>query len=544
MRVACASLVLALCLGGGSPLPADAQSIAAAGGMAGTAISPRLYFSSDEMALAQAVSDSPQLAAFYGENGLKPIFLGPQGQSLRAALRATVSGSPRHGIPIDRYQPTDLDRAGQGLDAEVLHARVLLRYLHDMAGGVIRPDRVVPQIHRKVKRPPAHKLIREFQLAPDAAAYLAGLAPRHPAYIALQDALVGGADLTPAADLAKAPVTVWRVGMRGDGVLPLRARLDSIGFVAPTDDPQGFDTALSQVVARYQDAVGLTADGIAGPETIRHLNGDADRPGDWRRRMIAVALERMRWMGGEDLNARHVWVNIPEYTARIMDGGQAVFTTRAVVGKTDGDMQTPEFSDQMEHVVVNPRWNVPRSITVKEYLPRLQANRYAVSHLDILDGRGRVVSRDIIDFSRYTAASFPYRMQQKPSDDNALGLVKFIFPNPWNIYLHDTPTKHLFGNRVRAYSHGCVRIGDPFDLATALLSQQSSDPRGMFDRALRNQKETWLALNPVVPVHLVYFTAFPDESGEIRFVKDVYGRDAAVWERLASVGLDLDGKND
>ncbi|MDP5308115.1 L,D-transpeptidase family protein [Paracoccus spongiarum] len=526
------------------PLSATGQTFGPAGRAAGAALAPQLHFSAAEMLLAEAVADSPDLAAFYGGNGLRPVFQGPQAEPLRAALRGIGAEAPRHAIPAARYQPDELARAGQGLEAELLHARVLLRYLRDMTGGMIRPQDVAPQIHRQVQRPPAADLIRGFLDAADPAAYLAGMAPRHPAYLALQKALSGDAGLTVPAHLPRAPEALWRVGMAGAGVVPLRQRLAAIGFDAPAADPGDYDAALSEAVARYQAAAGLPADGVAGPQTIRRLNGDEAGRDDRRSRMIAVALERMRWMGGEDLQARHIWVNIPEFRARIFDGGQQVFDTRVVVGKTAGDLQTPEFSDQMEHLVVNPRWNVPRSITVKEYLPLLKANRNAVSHLDIIDSRGRVVPRASIDFSRYTAASFPYRMQQKPSDDNALGLVKFIFPNPWNIYLHDTPTKHLFGNRVRAYSHGCVRVGDPFDLAAEILSQQSDDPRAMFQRALSGGRETWLALTPKLPVHLVYFTAFPDETGQIRFHDDIYGRDAALWRQLAAVGLELGGGKD
>lgn len=544
MRGVTVVLVLGLIAICGFPLHVAAQSGLSQGHAAGVALSPRLHFSTDEMALAEAVADTPQLAAYYGTNGLRPIFEGARGEPLRAALRRVVADAARHGLPPERYQPAQMAAAGQGLQAELLYARVMLRYMRDMTGGVIRPVDAVPQIHREVHRAPASGLIREFVQASDPEAYLAGLAPRHPAYLALQDALTGSRDLVVSADLPRAPEALWRVGMRGDGVLPLRERLGSIGFAAEVDDPRHYDVALSDAVARYQAAVGLQPDGVAGPNTIRQLNGDGSGRADWRGRMIAVALERMRWMTGEDLASRHVWVNIPEFKARIIENGHEVFQTRVVVGKTVHDQQTPEFSDQMEYVVVNPRWNVPRSITVKEYLPRLKANRYAVSHLDIVDGRGRVVSRDNIDFSRYSASSFPYRMQQKPSDDNALGIVKFIFPNPWNIYLHDTPTKHLFGNRVRAYSHGCVRVGDPIDLATQLLSKQSDDPAGLFRRALAGGRETWLALKPNLPVHLVYFTAFPDETGQIRFVEDIYGRDAAVWDRLQTAALDLDIEND
>ena len=174
---------------------------------------------------------------------------------------------------------------------------------------------------------------------------------------------------------------------------------------------------------------------------------------------------------------------------------------------------------------------------MRDYLPRLQANRHALSHLDVVDGQGRVLSRDGIDFARYSAASFPFRLRQKPSDDNALGVVKFIFPNPWNIYLHDTPSKHLFANRVRADSNGCIRIGDPVDLAHALLSRQTDDPATMFQRARDREREVWLKLEPPVPVHLVYFTAWPDADGTVRLFEDIYGRDARIWQALEDQGF-------
>lgn len=514
---------------------AAAQSGSLQGGAATVAMAPRLHFSSDEMALAETVASHPELAAFYGANDLQPIFTGPKGEALRKALRDTISMMPAHGISVSRYRPKALAGAGQDFAAEMLHARILARLIRDLTGGVINPAKL-PGNHRDVKRPSVAGLMGQFAAHDDPAGFLAGLGPRNRAYKALQAALQEKTALTPPGDLPKAPEAVWRVGMQGDGVLSLRRRLASIGFDAAGAEPALYDDALSQAVSRYQEAVGLRPDGVAGPNTIRRLNSDGE---DARSRAVLVALERMRWMGGEDLEERLVWVNIPEFTARIMDNDEQVFRTRVVVGKTASDMQTPEFSDQMEYVVVNPRWNVPRSITVKEYLPKLKANRHAVAHLDVVDGHGNVVPRANIDFARYTESSFPYRMRQKPSGDNALGLVKFIFPNRWNIYLHDTPTKYLFAERTRAYSHGCVRIGDPFDLAYQLLSQQSSDPRAVFHRALDSGRETWLHLTPNVPVHLVYFTAYPDETGQIRYFNDIYGRDAAIWTGLKEAALDL-----
>ncbi|WP_295046185.1 L,D-transpeptidase family protein [uncultured Paracoccus sp.] len=502
----------------------------------GVAVAPRLDFSAQDMELAQLAASVPELAAFYGSQGLKPIFLGERAAELRNALIQAVATAPRHGMPAGRYATDSLAPDAADVRAEIAQARILVRYMRDMTGGMIRPASVDPLIKREVRRPPIDRLIRDFIQAPDPARFLLDLQPRHPAYLALQRALGADQGLAVPAHLPRVPQGLWRQGARDAAIPFLRARLDAMGFRASAADPQVYDAALADAVARFQAAAGLPPDGVAGPKTVGHLNGDVPR--DARHRAIVVALERMRWMGSEDLDARHVWVNIPEYTARIVDGGAEVFRTRVVVGGTDHDRQTPEFSDQIEYVVVNPRWNVPRSITVKEYLPKLQANRNAVSHLDVVDGNGNVIARDRIDFGRYTAATFPYRMRQKPSDDNALGLVKFIFPNPWNIYLHDTPTKHLFGQAMRAHSHGCIRIGDPFDLAYALLSRQTDDPQAMFHRSLDRGKEAWLKLTPAVPVHLVYFTAFPDQDGTIRRFEDVYGRDAPLWDAIQKAGLD------
>ncbi|MBK4217792.1 L,D-transpeptidase family protein [Paracoccus caeni] len=505
------------------------------------ASAPRLEFSASEMALAQAAAGNADLASFYGGNGLSPLFSGEDGDRYREAVLAAVSTAPSHGLPTSRYTPDQLATKAQNADAEIRQALILWRYMNDMTGGVLRPSSVSNEIKRQVTRPRLDMLMQDFAASPDPARFLIDLQPHHPAYLALQRALNGGDRLVVPANLPRAPEAVWRIGVRGEGVVPLRARLESIGFTAPAGDPALYDEALSRAVADYQAAVGLPNDGVAGPNTIRHLNGDiAD---DRRNRAILMSLERMRWLASEDLTARHVWVNIPEYTARIIDNGHEVFQTRTVVGKTGPDYETPEFSDQMEYVVVNPRWNVPRSMTVRDYLPKLQANRNAVGHLEVVDGAGNVIPRSRIDFSRYNASNFPYRLRQQPSDDNALGLVKFIFPNPWNIYLHDTPTKHLFQNRARANSNGCIRIGDPFDLAYQLLSQQTDNPQAMFQRALDSGREQWLALTPNVPVHLVYFTAFPDESGQIRMFEDVYGRDAVLWQAMQDAGLDLAALN-
>ncbi|WP_410217207.1 murein L,D-transpeptidase [Paracoccus sp. (in: a-proteobacteria)] len=530
--------ILAVVLGmAGASMPTSLMSQDHAGAVIAAA-APRLHFTPAQMELARAVADDPDLAAFYGTNGLSTIFLGENEAPLRAALRAAIMEMPRHGIPSSRYAPDTLSDAADRLSDELAHARQAARLLRDLTGGVLTPSHADPEIKRIVKRPSIPDLLSRLQHETDPGHVFAEAAPRHPAYLALQTALNGPAELAVPAGLPFAPESVWHVGDRGEGVHTLRTRLTAIGFGAePAGDAAVYDAALSQAVARYQQAAGLPDDGVAGPRTIAMLNGDGLSGQQARQRAILVAMERLRWMRGEDLSARHVWVNIPEFTTIIVENGQEVFRTRSVIGKDTAEMRTPEFSERMSNLVVNPSWNVPRSITVRDYLPKLQGNRHALSHLEVVDKAGRVVARDGVDFSRFTAANFPYRLRQKPSDDNALGIVKFIFPNPWNIYLHDTPTKHLFGNSVRAYSNGCIRIGDPVDLAHALLSVQSDDPAGVFQRARDSGRETWVSLRPAVPVHLVYFTAWPDAQGRVRLFDDIYGRDARVWHALEAEGV-------
>ncbi|MFZ1345962.1 MAG: L,D-transpeptidase family protein, partial [Tabrizicola sp.] len=165
----------------------------------------------------------------------------------------------------------------------------------------------------------------------------------------------------------------------------------------------------------------------------------------------------------------------------------------------------------------------------------------AVGHLQVIDGRGRVVSRGSVNFAAYNARTFPFALRQPPSDGNALGKVKFMFPNQYNIYLHDTPSKSLFDKEVRAYSHGCIRVADPFDLAHELLSWQTDNAEAEFEAALETGRETTVKLKQSLPVHLVYFTAYPDAKGRMSYRRDVYGRDAVLWDALQSAGVELAG---
>jgi murein L,D-transpeptidase YcbB/YkuD len=287
-------------------------------------------------------------------------------------------------------------------------------------------------------------------------------------------------------------------GQSGAAVARLRDRLAALGHMQPSISAR-YDEALVQAVARAQAAHGLPRDGVAGEATLAEINVAAED----RLRSVLVALERERW-NAAPRGARHVWVNLPAFEAQIVDDDRVTFRTRAVIGSTDADRETPEFSDLMEFMVINPSWYVPRSIILNEYLPQLRSNRSAASHLEIIDSAGRAVSRGSVSVN----GSFPYGMRQPPGPGNALGVVKFMFPNPWNIYLHDTPSKDLFDRDVRAFSHGCIRLADPRDFALHLLARQTVDPRELFEGRLGSGAESRVDLDQPIPVHLDYRTAF------------------------------------
>jgi murein L,D-transpeptidase YcbB/YkuD len=323
-------------------------------------------------------------------------------------------------------------------------------------------------------------------------------------------------------------------GAEGAQVVALRNRLMNMGYL-DRSVTRSYDDAMVQAVQAFQLAHGTTADGVAGAATLSAINVSAVS----RLEQVLVAMERERWMNIER-GDRHVWVNLTDFHATVVDFDRATFSTRSVIGALGSDRETPEFSDVMTHMVINPSWNVPRSITVNEYLPALRSNSGAHGHLQILDSRGRVVSRNQ-DFSRFTASSFPFSMRQPPSTRNALGQVKFMFPNQYNIYLHDTPAQSLFAREVRAFSHGCIRLDDPFDFAYHLLAVQESDPVGFFHSALNTRQERQVNLDTPVPVHLVYRTAFTNVEGQLQFRNDIYGRDARIWRALSAAGVEIGG---
>jgi len=511
--------------------------------------------------------------AIYDARRGAPIWLDAAGEpTARAeALVAALTAADTHALPTARYEPElladALSATGATLDdraaTELKFSAAFAAYARDVSSGVLVPRRISGNLMIDPPRPDIRVALEAIAEADAPADALAALAPQDPGYAALRDQFARFRALIESGgwDTQVSSGDTLRPGDQGARVTQLRDRLAALGDYDPNVEsqrvnadadvvlaandrvtdaalegdlagPRTYDDALTQAVKRFQARHGLNQDGLVGPATRAELNTSAET----RLRQIAVNLERMRWMN-RPLGERHVYVNIADFRMNLVEHGQTIFTSRVVVGKAHRH-ETPEFSDEMEHMVVNPTWHVPRSIAREEILPKLQEDPTYLERKNM-----RLVGSDLppsmIDWTMVTPDSFPGRVKQGPGRGNALGQVKFMFPNAHAIYLHDTPQKSLFSRDRRAFSHGCVRVQEAFGFAHALLAPQEDDPAAAFDRWLRNGSERYVQLDTHVPVHLTYRTAWVDAEGTDQFRGDIYDRDRPVANALINAGVAL-----
>jgi L,D-transpeptidase YcbB len=504
---------------------------------------------------------------FYAARDYRP-FWSEEGGAALASLRRVVTSAEAQGLPASRYDPAALDAPASGsggaaaVPLEVAAMRVFLTFGGDLTGGIVRPLGVDAEINVKPERASAGDLLGRLSREP-VDAVLRDLEPKSPDYRALMAERARLVALAAEGGWG-APVPggpSLHVGETDPRIAVLRARLDRLGYgTDPAEvekvlgaeprgrDPQAarpqggpasaratFDPALEARLKTFQRDQGLNADGVAGPRTLAALNASV---GD-RLAQVSVNLERLRWLN-RDLGDRRIEVNIPDYSVKMLDGGKVVWSSRTVVGEAN-KTRTPEFSDEMTHMVVNPTWHIPDSIATRVYLPKLRTDPGVLerSGLRLFTRSGLEIDPRLVNFDQYTADSFPFRVKQNPSSENALGRVKFMFPNQFAIYLHDTPARAYFDLDERALSNGCIRLEEPLALAHVLLEGQVDDPEASFRRWLEAGTERYVTLERPVKVHLIYRTAIPRPDGSIRYREDVYGRDAEVFAALEAEGLRL-----
>lgn len=317
------------------------------------------------------------------------------------------------------------------------------------------------------------------------------------------------------------------------GTVNLRKRLTAQGYYKDkaTDAQTNniYDAKLVLAVKHFQKEHGLNSDGVIGKHTLSIINTSAK---EYQKKIIC-SLERRRWIN-YPTDEPYIKVNIPAYKMEFIENNKSVYSSNVVIGKIN--KKTPMFTKRLKLVVLNPTWTLPRSITTTETLSRLKANpNYLDSHnMDLIDRNGNVVGNHGIDWHKYKKGHFPYTVRQGPGPHNALGQVKFLFPNKYSIYLHDTPSKYLFSKEKRAFSHGCIRLQNPLDFAEFLLKRENEDywTRKRIDEIIKTSKTKNIRLKHEYPVLLMYMTAGCSVDGDVFYLEDVYNRDVELHKKI------------
>jgi murein L,D-transpeptidase YcbB/YkuD len=536
-------LVLAILLLGAVPAPGQAQTATPA--PAPTAVvqaNPAAEALARHLSLGTGTTSERAaellvvLAQFYQERQMAPLWLGADGPNDRArALAAVLRDAGQDGLDPEDYDArviTGLLAAGtpdQRAELELRLSVSLLEITSDLGAGRLEPHQVNPELFIHPPEIDPAKVIRDAAGVQDIAAFVAGFEPAQPEYRRLKAALADYRALAAAGgwpSVADGPTL--KPDMAGPRVAQLRARLDVPA--AAGADPAQFDPALVEAVKAFQARHGLEQDGLIGQNTLAELNVPAQE----RVRQILLNLERRRWMA-DNPGERYVFVNLADFELKVVDGPRTVFDTRVVVGAPYH--RTPVFSGEMTYLELNPYWNVPPSIARKELLPKIKADPgyLAANNFELLSDwseSATVLDPHTIDWSAVTPERFTYKLRQGPGPGNALGFVKFMFPNQFNIYLHDTPARGLFARDVRDFSHGCIRVQDPETFGSFVLDRQPGWSLDAINAAIATGKRQIVSLEQPLPVHIAYLTAWVNKDGSVNFRRDVYGRDAILAAAL------------
>lgn len=480
----------------------------------------------------------PSLRKFYKARNFEPAWVTGNSATERIELaRDIIHGARAHGLDPDSYviEGAGIDvvpkTAARQAALDVLLSAALASYGSDLKKGRLATKPVAEQLLLAQKLVTTEALLGHAAASPDLAEFFADLAPRAPEYNRLRAALVSYRAMRAQGGWMQLPAgPVLRQGMTDPVVEILRRRLVATGDLEPTARyGTQFDAPLDEAVRRFQRRHGTTADGIVGRKTRYALNTSVEQ----RIEQIRLNLERRRWMP-EDFGANYIFVNLADFRLKVVERGKTVMDMKVVVGSPY--WRTPLFSANMSYMEFNPYWNIPQSIVRDEIIPKVQQDPayLAKQGIRVLSGRDaerREISPQLIDWRAAGQRSFRYRLRQEPGPLNPLGQVKFMFPNPQNIYLHDTQARNLFNYEVRTFSHGCIRIEKPFELAAYLLGEKTPQP---VQALLEGGRPKVVRLKSPITVHLAYFTAWVNKDGTVHFRNDVYGRDPPIAAALRS----------
>ena len=507
-------------------------------------------------AAGASVSAADSVLQFYEQRQFAPAWTDRTGptaafDSLLAALRrADRDGLHPGDYHVDALTTLRQERQHQRwsprrlADLELLSTDAFLLYGSHLLTGRVSPTTLSSAWNVAPRQADLKHLLTEAVQTGTVTEALRGLRPPQPEYTRLRNALQRYRRLAAAGGWPTVPAgPTLQMGDEGVPIDSLRRRLRVTGDLSGkrAAAPDTFDRALHEAVVRFQSRHGLAPDGAVGPATRAALNVSATT----RVQQIIVNLERWRWLP-QDLGRRHVLVNIAGFRLHVIEDGEEVMQMRVITGQPY--RQTPVFSEEISYLVFNPYWHVPHSIATEDKLPEIKKDPGYLSRqqIEVFQGWGadaQPVDPATIDWDRLSKDHFPYRLRQKPGPLNALGRVKFMFPNPHSVYLHDTPTRGLFAQAERTFSSGCIRVERPVDLAEYLLTNRTEWPAERIRTEMNgsNAERTVLLREPV-PVHLQYWTAWVEADGTVHFRNDVYERDAPLQRTLNEVTTDPESR--
>lgn len=483
------------------------------------------------------ISSTIVLPALYEKYRYQPIWKNADAVS---QLLAAIEDSHKDGLDPQDYHLAGIRRLQASLaddsdpatqaDLDLVLTDSLIRLGYHLLIGKVDPESLDSNwnMERTLELDPILKMSTAIDSG-EVMKLVATFRPQAAIYHDLKQALAdyrglqanGGWPAVPAGDTLKP-------GMNDPRVMAIRRRLAVTGDMPAMDlDSSAFDDTVETGVKHFQQRHGLAMDGVVGKGTLAELNV----PVQARIDQLRVNLERARWVL-HDLPEDFVLTDIAGFRVSYFRGGQRVWVTRAQVGKAY--RKTPVFRDRIRYIEFNPTWTVPPTILTQDILPRVKQDRGYLEekNLRVIDRDGKAVDATTIDWSRYPAAGFPYLLRQDPGPKNALGRVKFMFPNKHAVYLHDTPHRSGFDRARRAFSSGCIRVEDPFAFAGLLLDDRPEWDQARIEQVIESRKTTRVNLTEPLTVLLLYWTAQVDADKQVTFRDDIYDRDAGVLSAL------------
>ncbi|MCC5995809.1 MAG: L,D-transpeptidase family protein [Oceanicaulis sp.] len=465
---------------------------------------------------------------------------GPANAHHLGALVSAVEAAGRHGLRSSDYHlaalaAADAQAPDERIDRLATDAYITLAaHLHT---GRVDPVSIEPN-WTALPRERDLAAYLDAALTQDAVKdSLEALAPASDSYRRLMGALEHYRSLEAAGGWTQVDAgPVLRLDEQGPRVAQLRTLLTATGDLPEADaeaddpelsDPELFDESLDAALRRFQRRLSLEPDGVVGARTLAQLNITTQQRID----QIRANMERWRWLP-EDLGERHIRVNIADFSLEARAGGVVEQRHEVIVGRLF--RRTPVFSASMTYFVLNPWWETPVSLTVRDKLPAFRNDPGSVERLgfQVIDRQGQLVDPSTIDWQSVPAQNFPYRVRQAPGPLNALGVVKFMFPNRHNVYIHDTPTRGLFARVRRDFSSGCIRVQDPMRLADWVAAETPAFTPERMRQIVAGGAETRVSLSRPVMVHILYLTAVSDAETGVRFVDDLYERDGGLIAAL------------